>query len=123
MFEGLLTGIGTQFIPLPVEARDQIVPRLQEFGIEVGPSSGRKPRRLENAGAILTCSRGNAAVDVLIVRDDFLPEPRNMTFVLVLPSSGFVSEFRHRAERSELRKTISAALHELREEASSRSGG
>jgi hypothetical protein len=113
MFEGMRT----ELIMLPVEIRDQIVPRLQSSGINFVPSTNRKPRRFQDAGDILTCSHGTAAIDILITKDNFLPELQNFTAVLILQDSGFLSLFKHNPENAALRKAISTILYELKGEA------
>ena len=115
----LLEGMRTQFITLPANARDRIVARLRESGIEVAPSTNKMPRRFRDAGEVLTCTQGGGSAELLIVRNDFLPEEsRHLTAVLVFPRPGLLAELRDRATNARLRKTILSILDELRDAAS-----
>lgn len=110
----MLEGIQSELIMLPLEIKDQIIPKLRESGIEVSPSVNRTPRRFRDASDVLTCTQGDVSVDILITREDYLPELQNSSAVLMLPDSGFSASFRNNAGKNRLRKTISALLYELK---------
>ena len=114
----MLEDMRTQFLMLPAEARELIVPRLRESGIGVAPSTKKMPRRFRDAGEVLTCTQGGGATELLIVREDYLPEQfRDLTAVLMFPRAGcgFLSGLSDRPVNARLREAIHAILYEPRE--------
>jgi len=116
----VIEGIAHQYVPLPAEARDCVLPALAQAGIECQPVTGRRAKRYDDAADLFLCRCGEGSAETALVRTESLPtECRHLAAVLISPSVGFFAELRHGEANKAVRERIAKIVSEVKAEAES----